>query len=252
MTSVVQINAILLFVGCCWFLANSPLWGLCFKNFHKPTLLWYLFTSFPNRYLFSVLFLPLLLITTFVAWRLLSHIIHKEPIAEESFLRYAADFQPTLLLAVSVASFITFWDFTAGNFCYADLRPPYAEAAITSRNQLLSNNDRAQETLASHSFTLEELSNQVIKDVNPKNARQFVEQMLQERTRIVDETMKNLNLVNVWFFAFTAWLAIYLLGVSVLLMNSGKIESEPMFSMVKHLLLTAMFYFVALDGASSL
>lgn len=244
MTEIVHLRSIALLALLCWATANAPLIGAIVKNYRTPDVCWQIFTSSPNRYLFTLVFILPFFFACFVTWELIVDLVQKESMAPNHVLRYFAKFPVALLLGIIIASIVTLWDYTAGNFNNADLTSPYAHASLEARDLILSADSDAQpaQTGPVSKTELKTLGDNLINhNASVNDAHRFIRHISAEREALIDKTMEHLNLINVWFFAIVTWLALYLVALLALMKLSITVQNESAFWIARYMCVFSIY-----------
>lgn len=247
MESIIHLKFIIMLAAVCWFFANAPLVAAVWKNFGDWDFLWKIFTSSPNRYLYTLIFMPVLFVCVFSSWGLLQHMLSNSQIPENHVLVNIWKFPAILLLSISIASVVTFWDFMAGNYNHADFAKEYARASYISRDLILEQKQLNEDW---------KLSEQAAEKItNPNKAAKrlingehdislaigYLNHVNDNRINFVESIMFHTNLVNVWFFVFSTWLAIYLLVILTMTKTTIGIPHKDIFSMIKYFLIFSIY-----------
>ena len=246
MASIVHLRYVVLFAALCWLVANAPMIGTLARHWTTPRLCWHVLTSFPNRYLFTFLFLPVFVFTTYSAWELIIHLVRTDALPTDHALLLDSRYPPSLFLAIAVAYFTTFWDYTTVNYCYADYKYPFVEASVAARDIILDagqGQDPPRSPGSQKQYkNLSSLTTKLIdRSASLEEARAFSGLLAQDRATYIDELMFNLNLVNVWVFVFVTWSMIYVLAMLALLKLSIPIRQGAVFTMAMHLSLFGVY-----------
>lgn len=223
-----------------WLVANSPLFAILYRYGSDFRGFWIVFTSSPNRYLFSLLFMPMSLFAAVAAWRLVSRYAASAGLAPDHLLHFFTAPATVALLSLGVCSIITLWDYAAGDHNIADLRRPYAVASLRARDVLLAGEaslTRVELTADEVALSVEAAADACLRgSVSKERAARFLGEVITQEPRFADALLVHTNLLNVFVFGLVAWLTAYLLAVLALAKQGATSGDPALFALAKHML----------------
>ena len=240
MSSTLNVSILVIVTLALWVVANSPLFAALYRYNSDLRGFWIIFTASPNRYLFSLIFMPMALFASLTAWRLVTHYAHTAGLPADHLLRFFTAPASVTLLTLIVCSVATFWDYAAGNHNIADLRAPFAVASLKARNILLTEEVAAakvQLTPEDTALTIEAAANECITGNATKEvAARLLKEVTTQKGQLADNLLVHTNLVNVFVFALLAWLTVYLLALLALAKQGATTGDAALFTMAKQML----------------